>query len=147
MTDTNAARPFLDQIDTLQHALSEEIDHARETIADLTERLHQLQERAQSLQVTRVTLLELAAEADRHDAPEPKEAPPAPALPDHPAYQQIMALFADSGTPLRARDLCEALDLPILPKNTEGIRSKLKRLTARGILTETEPGLFTQSRA
>jgi len=47
---------------------------------------------------------------------------------------------------LRACDLCLALDLPILPKNTEGIRSKLKRLVSRGILTETEPGLFAHPR-
>jgi hypothetical protein len=37
-----------------------------------------------------------------------------------------------------------ALDLPIVSKNTENIRSKLKRLVSRGILAETEPGLFTQ---
>jgi len=46
----------------------------------------------------------------------------------------------------RARDLCQALDLPIVPKNTENIRSKLKRLASRGILAETEPGLFTEPR-
>jgi hypothetical protein len=45
---------------------------------------------------------------------------------------------------LRARDLCVALDLPIVTKNTENIRSKLKRLASRGILAETEPGLFAQ---
>jgi hypothetical protein len=39
-----------------------------------------------------------------------------------------------------------ALDLPIAAKHTENIRSKLKRLVSRGILTETEPGLFTQPR-
>jgi hypothetical protein len=65
-------------------------------------------------------------------------------VPDHPAYQQILTTFADTGKPLRARDLCQALDLPIVPKNTEGIRSKLKRLVTRGILTEPEPGLFAQ---
>jgi hypothetical protein len=47
---------------------------------------------------------------------------------------------------MRARDLCQALDLPIAPKNTENIRSKLKRLASRGILVETKPGLFTQPR-
>ncbi|MEU2737749.1 hypothetical protein ABZ656_20805 [Streptomyces sp. NPDC007095] len=47
---------------------------------------------------------------------------------------------------MRARDLCEALDPPILPKHTEGIRSKLKRLVVRGVLAEPEPGLFTQPR-
>jgi hypothetical protein len=34
--------------------------------------------------------------------------------------------------------------LPIAAKNTENIRSRLKRLVSRGILVETEPGLFTQ---
>lgn len=47
---------------------------------------------------------------------------------------------------MRAWDLCEALDLPTLPKNTEGIRAKLKRLASRGILAEPEPGLFVQPR-
>ncbi|GAA1948227.1 hypothetical protein GCM10009837_87320 [Streptomyces durmitorensis] len=51
-----------------------------------------------------------------------------------------------AGHPLRARDLCGALDLPTIPKNTEGIRSKLKRLVTRGVLTEPEPGLFAQPR-
>ncbi|CAM5599325.1 hypothetical protein SHIRM173S_09290 [Streptomyces hirsutus] len=67
-----------------------------------------------------------------------------PDIPDHPAYLQILTALADAGRPMRARDLCQALDLPILPKNTEGIRSKLKRLVSRGILTEAEPGLFTR---
>jgi len=67
-------------------------------------------------------------------------------VPQHPAYQQILTVLTDTDSPMRARDICEALDLPILPKNTEGIRSKLKRLVTRGILTEPEPGLFTQPR-
>lgn len=57
-----------------------------------------------------------------------------------------MTVFTDTGGPLRARDLCLALDLPIVPKNAEGIRSTLKRLVSRGILAETEPGLFTRPR-
>ena len=67
-------------------------------------------------------------------------------LPDHPACQQILTAFADLRRPLRARDLCVALDLPVVSKNTENIRSKLKRLVSRGVLVETEPGLFAQPR-
>lgn len=44
---------------------------------------------------------------------------------------------------MRARDLCQTLGLPIVAKNTENIRAKLKRLVSKGILVETEPGLFT----
>ncbi|MGW7018105.1 hypothetical protein ACWGGS_01825 [Streptomyces decoyicus] len=84
-----------------------------------------------------VTLLALA------DEPAPEQATQ-PVVPEHPTYQQILAVFADADRPMRTRDLCQALDLPIVPTNTEGIRSKLKRLVSHGILAETEPGLFTQ---
>jgi hypothetical protein len=56
-------------------------------------------------------------------------------------HDQVVA-----GAYWRARDLCEALDLPIVRTNTENIRAKLKRLVSRDILIETEPGLFTQPR-
>lgn len=55
-------------------------------------------------------------------------------------------MFAEADRPPRAREVGEAMDLPILPKHTESNRSKLKRLADRGILAETEPGLFTQPR-
>ncbi|WP_251069281.1 hypothetical protein [Streptomyces sp. ISL-96] len=57
-----------------------------------------------------------------------------------------MAVFAETDGPLRPRQLGQALDMPILPKHTEGIRAKLKRLVDRSILAEAEPGLFTQLR-
>ncbi|MFD5065474.1 hypothetical protein [Streptomyces sp. NPDC058394] len=57
-----------------------------------------------------------------------------------------MAVFAETDGPLRARQLGQALDRPILAKHTEGIRAKLTRLVDRSILAEAEPGLFTQPR-
>jgi hypothetical protein len=84
----------------------------------------------------------LIALASQDDEP----AGPSPVLPDHPACQQILDAFADLRRPLRACDLCLALDPPVVAKNTENIRSELKRLANRGILIETEPGLFAQSR-
>jgi hypothetical protein len=53
-----------------------------------------------------------------------------PSLPDHPACQQILTAFADLRRPLRTRDLCQALDLPIVAKNTESIRSNQTRQAA-----------------
>jgi hypothetical protein len=76
------------------------------------------------------------------DGIELREQPPAPVLPDGAAYQQITGVFDHEQRPLRARDLCLALDLPILPKHTEGTRAKPKRLVSLGFLDETEPGLF-----
>lgn len=74
------------------------------------------------------------------------EQPQAQALPDGVAYQQIMDVFEHECRPLRARDLCLALDLPVMPKHVEGTRAKLKRLVSLGFLDETEPGLFQHPR-
>ena len=57
-----------------------------------------------------------------------------------------MAVFAAADLPLRARQVCEAMDLEIAPNSIHNTRLKLKRLADRGILAETEPGLFTQLR-
>ncbi|WP_249161388.1 hypothetical protein [Actinospica acidithermotolerans] len=75
------------------------------------------------------------------------EQPPALALPDGAAYRQIMDACAHERRPLRARDLCLALDLPVMPKHVAGTRAKLKRLVSLGFLNEAEPGLFTQPRS
>ncbi|MBB4932800.1 hypothetical protein F4561_003620 [Lipingzhangella halophila] len=94
----------------------------------------------QGCHLTRTTLHSLVGK----EGAEPV-APPV-VLPDHPAYQQIMDAFGDLARLLRARDLCQALDLPIVSKNVENIRSTLKRLVSRGILVVTGPGLFSQHR-
>lgn len=144
MTGQDPGRLLLDKIEAREQALAREAGQARTMIEDLAARLRELDEAIDHLQITRKTLLSLAAEPATEPATEP--ASPPPALPGNPAYQQILAVFAEAGRPMRARDLCQALDLPIVPKNTENIRSKLKRLASRGILVETEPGLFTQPR-
>lgn len=137
-------RYLLDRIDAREQALAREAGDVQARIDELTARLREVSEAISDLQVTRKTLISLASQDDAQPAAEPAE--PAPVLPDHPACQQILAAFTDLGRPLRARDLCVALDLPIASKHTENIRSKLKRLVSRGILTETEPGLFALPR-
>ncbi|HEX6524818.1 MAG TPA: hypothetical protein VF070_33165 [Streptosporangiaceae bacterium] len=144
MTAADPGRHLLDKIDAREQALTREAEQAQARIDELTARLRELGEAISDLQVTRKTLISLAGHDNGPPAAEP--AGPPPALPDHPAYQQILTAFADLRRPLRARDLCVALDLPIVAKNTENIRSKLKRLVSHGLLTETEPGLFTQPR-
>ncbi|MFE2184277.1 hypothetical protein [Streptomyces sp. NPDC059455] len=57
-----------------------------------------------------------------------------------------MAVFAAAGAPLRARAVCGAMDLEIAPSNVNNVRLKLKWLAGRGILIETEQGLFTRPR-
>ena len=144
MTATDPGRHLLDKIDAREQALAREAGEAQAQIDELTARLRELNEAISDLQVTRKTLIALAGHDEAQPAAEP--AGPSPVLPDHPAYQQILDAFADLRRPLRARDLCVALDLPVVSKNTENIRSKLKRLVSRGVLVETEPGLFAQPR-
>ncbi|WP_033334465.1 hypothetical protein, partial [Streptomyces novaecaesareae] len=137
MSDYRQISAVLAYVESRESELVEQAGQLRSHIEDLTARLGELDAESENLRITRKTLLAIPR-------PEPVEEMPRPDVPDHPAYQQILAALTDAGfCPMRARDLCEALDLPILPKNTEGIRSKLKRLVARGILTEPEPGLFT----
>ena len=142
MTAADPGRFLLDKIDAREQALTCEAAQTQALIDELTARLRELDQEISHLQITRKTLISLAGQDDDQPAADP--AGPSPAFPDHPACQQILTAFADLHRPLRARDLCTALDLPIVARNTEGIRSKLKRLVSRGVLIETEPGLFTQ---
>ncbi|MDT0398526.1 MULTISPECIES: hypothetical protein [Streptomyces] len=68
----------------------------------------------------------------------------APALPEHPDYPRILAVFNEATSPLRARDVCQALDHELLPKNIEGTRAKLRRLVKLDILTEIDTGSFAR---
>jgi hypothetical protein len=145
MTGQDPGRPLLDRIGAREATLAREAEQTRALIDELAAKLRDLDEAIDHLRITRKTLLALADEPQPRTEPAALMAPP-PVLPDHPAYQQILAVFADTGRPMRARDLCQAMDMPIVSKNTENIRSKLKRLVSRGILVETEPGLFTQPR-
>ncbi|MCZ1012543.1 hypothetical protein O1L68_43440 [Streptomyces lydicus] len=118
--------------------ITAQAEAAREKVAELTALLDGYDKAAEEVRITRKTLLEMP------DPPTPVL--PAATLPDHPAYQQIMAVFAAAGSPLRARAVCEAMDLEIAPNNINNLRLELKRLADRGILVEPEQGLFTQPR-
>jgi hypothetical protein len=128
----------LARLEEREREITAQADAAKERIAELSAQLEDFHRAAEEIRITRRTLLEL---------PEPvPPAPPPPKLPDHPAYQQIMAVFAAADAPLRARQVCEAMDLEIAPNNINNTRLKLKRLAERGILVETEQGLFAQPR-
>lgn len=65
-------------------------------------------------------------------------------LPEHPDYPRVPAVFNDTTGPLRARDICQALDFELLPKQVQRTRAKMKRQVTLGILTEAEPGTFSK---
>ncbi|MEV1179569.1 hypothetical protein [Nonomuraea sp. NPDC049784] len=147
MTGPDARLPdpgtwLLDRIDAREQVLTCQIEQTQAEIDTLTARLGELSEQVEHLRISRKTLISLAEE---DPAPVEPVAPP-PAIPDHPAYQQILAVFGEVGGSLRARDLAMAMDLPLTQNAIQNVRAKLKRLASRGILVETEPGLFTQPR-
>jgi hypothetical protein len=128
----------LARLEEREREIAAQAETTREQITQLTAQLDELGQAAEEVRITRKTLVAL---------PDPQPpAPPALKLPDHPAYQQIMAVFTAADHPLRARQVCEAMDLEIAPNNINNVRLKLKRLADRGILAETEPGLFTRPR-
>jgi len=51
-------------------------------------------------------------------------------------------VFTTATTGNAAKEASLQLGLGTAPKDTEGLRVKLRRLVARQILVETEPGLF-----
>lgn len=139
----NSVKPLLERIDERERSVTDQAEQVPAQIEKLTSRRSEVDEHLEHLRITRKVLLTLANEPKTGQA---RGSSPAPELPEHPGYQQIMTAFTNEDGPLRACDLCLALDLPIVPKNTEGIRSRLKRLVSRQILTEIEPGLFAQPR-
>jgi hypothetical protein len=124
---------ILDLITVREAAATAAADDLRDQITALTGELATVEAELDDLQVTRQTLMKLThGELTAAD----------PAITSA-SYQQIIAVFDPAGPGMRAKDVCLALGLGVAPKDTEGIRAKLKRLVNRQILTETEPGLFT----
>ena len=105
----------------------------REQIAKLTAELAAVDTELHELAVTRRTLTRLTDQAEAAAIDDTTVAAP--------AYQQILATLGTATAPMRAKELCRALGMGTAPKDTEGMRSKLKRLVSRGIAIETGPGL------
>jgi hypothetical protein len=59
------------------------------------------------------------------------------------AYRDIVEVLADFGRPVRAKAIASGLGLGQEAASVETLRSKLKRLVARGWAGEPSPGLFT----
>jgi hypothetical protein len=125
----------LEKIADREQAVSTTVDQVRAQIDTLAGALRELEAELTDLSVARKVLLALGDDEPAH-----------PRLPDNPVYQHILTALRDDTAPMRAKDLCHALDLGLEPSRIEGMRSKLKRLVATGLVTENEPGLFTLPR-
>ncbi len=110
------------------------VEELRGQIDKLAEQLAAAEGELTRLAITRTTALSVGWEEQPGPEPDPVIA--------QPAYRQILAEFERTDVGLRAGQLCQILDAGTEPKHREGMRARLKRLATRGILTETEPGLF-----
>lgn len=110
------------------------IEELRGQIDKLAGQLAAAEDELTRLEITRTT----ATSVGWDEQPEPE---PDPVI-AQPAYRQILAEFERTDGGLRAGQLCQILDAGTEPKHREGMRARLKRLADRGILTQTEPGLF-----
>jgi hypothetical protein len=127
---------ILDLITERQAVTAEAITTLREQIGKLTDELRAVETDLADLVTTRTTLTRLISTS----TPQISDDGPL----DNTVYQQIIAAFqTGTGTTMRAKDVCHALGIGTEPKDTEGVRAKLKRLVKRQILTEPEAGLFT----
>jgi hypothetical protein len=124
---------ILDLIAAREAATSATRDDLREQMTRLASELAAIECELSDLATTRQTLTKVL---------QGEVASPEPAVISEP-YQQILAVFTSDSPGLRAKDVCLALGIGTEPKDTEGIRAKLKRLVNRQVLTETQPGLFT----
>lgn len=127
--------PIFDLIAEREAAKTATVTALREQIAVLTEQLARAETELSELAITRKTLTSLTGQ--------PAENTPTDATIASTAYQQILTAFNTATDGMRAKDVCLALGLDTAAKDTEGMRAKLKRLVARQILIETQPGLFT----
>jgi hypothetical protein len=126
---------IVDLITERQTVVAAAIATLREQIAKLTDELRTAETELSDLVTTRTTLTRLVSINEA-------AIPDGGAL-DNTVYQQIItALQACDSPTMRAKDVCHALGIGTEPKDTEGVRAKLKRLVKRGILTEPEAGLF-----
>jgi hypothetical protein len=57
-------------------------------------------------------------------------------------YRRLWLAVRDAAGPVRAQELARGLGLEPTPAKVEGLRSKLKRLVARGWIAESAPGVF-----
>ncbi|MFF3060367.1 hypothetical protein [Streptomyces sp. NPDC057909] len=130
-------QPLLDTLGIQADAARALAVDLRTQITELQARLREAEPHLEHLAITRKTVTALSERLPVH--------PDSPDLPEHPDYPRILAVFNEATGPLRARDVCEALDHELLPKNIEGTRAKLKRLVKLDVLAEVDAGSFTRN--
>lgn len=148
----------------------ERVEQLRGQIAELTGQLAAAEQQLSRLMITRETMTEIEAEPEEPQSPElvastetvvlqpvssggspigvmlvPQRVPGADAavvLPED--YTEIMVVFGEADGGLRAGQVAAELGIDRMDRSkVESLRSKLKRLVARGWLDQQPSGVFT----
>ncbi|MFF8717593.1 hypothetical protein ACF07T_40315 [Streptomyces sp. NPDC015184] len=109
MSENPQITAVLEYVEARERELEKQAGHLRGRIEELTAQLVESDAENENLRVTRKTLLALPA-------PAPAGEPDRPDVLDHPAHQQILAAFADTGQPMRARCSGGTTALHIVPE-------------------------------
>jgi hypothetical protein len=137
-------QPLLEALDIQQDAARVLADDLHTQIDKLQARLREAETHLEHLAITRKTVTALADQIPTQASSPDLHQHQHQHQHQHPDYPRILALFNETPDPLRARDVCQALDHELLPKNIEGTRAKLKRLVKLDVLTEAHAGSFTR---
>ena len=145
-------------VPSLVEALTVREDRARARLAELREQVSVVEAELSRLVITRETVDEVLADLPVVPVPVGVEAEAAPLVELVPVmlaaqesgdatvlsepYRKVLVVFAQAAGPLRCKQVCEQVGPGTAANHVEAMRSKLKRLSERGILTEAEPGLF-----
>ncbi|AYF78542.1 hypothetical protein D7D52_37290 [Nocardia yunnanensis] len=152
-------------------AAAEQVQQLRGQIEELTEQLGAAEALLSRLAITRETMAEILVEAEEPEvSKDPEESPNSSALQSVSAskspigvmlvpqrapgmdaaqvlpedYVDIVAVLAEAGHGLRAGQVAAELGIPTVERSkVEALRSKLKRLVARGWLDQQPSGVFT----
>jgi hypothetical protein len=107
---------FAPAVDIQEDAAWTLADDLRTQIDALQTQLREAELPLEHLAITRTTI---TSPADRTPAAPTVDPAGSLELPEHPNYPRILAVLNDTPGPLRARDICQALDFELLPKHIE----------------------------
>lgn len=141
-------------LDTHEVAVRSRVEALRAQVARVTAELGEAELALEHVAIMRATLAAVITAGGTATAPDQEaEAAPGPSLvPVWRAdlngahlpvgYRDLWRAVCGAPGPVRAQQLAADLGLQVTAAKVEGLRSKLKRLVARGWITEPDPGAF-----
>ncbi|MFD0272268.1 hypothetical protein ACFVGY_37795 [Streptomyces sp. NPDC127106] len=142
-------------LEAREKKVREEVARLREEAERVQAALGVAEHALERLALARVTVAEVLAEEPSAGADGPVRAAVAGSVVPHhvegvgvevlaPEYQQILAVLAgpEAVGGLRAKQIAERLGWQTTPAGVEGVRSRVKRLTARGWAAELQLNVF-----